>query len=70
LSATTTYTLTCTGPGGTANQSVTVTATAAAGKSGGGGTLDPAWLLLAAGLCVLREWRVRLPAGIPARRRD
>jgi hypothetical protein len=53
LSTTTTYVLTCTGQGGSASHSVTVTATAAPAKSsGGGGTVDPAWLVIAMGLLV------------------
>jgi hypothetical protein len=55
LTATTTYTLACTGTGGTASQSVTVTATAPpATRSGGGGSLDPVWLVVGSGLLVAR----------------
>jgi hypothetical protein len=58
LAATTTYELSCTGTGGTTSQSVSVTATAAAPKSGGGGgSIDPLWLLVCTGALVARERR-------------
>jgi hypothetical protein len=52
---TTTYTLTCTGAGGTTAQTVTVTPTSTGTSSkSGGGSFDPAWLLLGAGLLCAR----------------
>jgi hypothetical protein len=59
LSATTTYTMTCTGTGGSGTQSVTVTATAAPAKSGGGGAIDPSWLIVGSGLLIARMRRGR-----------
>lgn len=54
--ASTTYTLTCTGAGGTASQTTTVTATTqtSGGSKGGGGALDPLWLVLGTGLLLVR----------------
>jgi hypothetical protein len=56
VNATATYTLTCTGAGGSASQMTTVTATTsnASGSKSGGGALDPAWLILGAGLLLMR----------------
>ena len=56
VDATATYTLTCTGAGGTASQMTTVTATTttASGSKSGGGALDHAWLILGAGLTLMR----------------
>ncbi len=56
---TATYMLTCSGQNDLmVNESVTVTATSAPAKSsGGGGSIDPWWLYLSAGLCVARRIR-------------
>jgi hypothetical protein len=62
LSATTTYTLTCTGTGGVASQSVTVTATPKT-SSGGGGSIDAAWLLVGSGLLLTRMRRAKKGSG-------
>ncbi len=59
LLATTTYTMTCTGTGGSGMQSVTVTGTAPPAKSGGGGAIDPAWLIVGSGLLIARMRRRR-----------
>lgn len=57
LAATATYTMTCTGTGGSGAQSVTVTATASTAKLGGGGALDPVFLILGVGLTMARMRR-------------
>jgi hypothetical protein len=59
LTATTTYKLSCTGQGGTTSQSVTVTATAPPPTKSGGGSIDPAWLIMGSGLLVARFRRRR-----------
>jgi len=54
---TATYTLSCTGTGGTTSQTATVTATTATTTNtskSGGGSVDPIWLLMTAGLLVVR----------------